>query len=68
MQKVSIALLDLRSYQSTVRIIPLIILSGNELNSWPWLFLAVVFGADGGVGAGPVLTFSNSLEQDCFPW
>lgn len=29
------------------------------------MFLAVVFGGDGGVGAGPALTFSNSLVQDC---
>lgn len=50
-----------------LRMKPLIILFRDELNSWPCLFLSVVFGADGGVGAGPALTFTNSLDQDCFP-
>lgn len=34
------------------------------LTSWPWMVLAVEFGDDGGVGAGPGLTFSNSHDRD----
>lgn len=63
-----LALQDKKLLRKNNLVLWLIILSRDDLNSWPWMFLAVVFGADGGrVGAGPALTFSNSLDQDCFP-